>query len=167
MPKFLTEVPDSKVKSIRSRSVVPYFWSWCFDLKMIYSVLSSFNLSSCMSIQDRISCMHLLSWSKARSRSPGIAGSKTTYSWVSSAYIWYLTKYFLHMAAIGIVYAVKSTGPSTEPCGTPRVNRTNQIQFFQSGFSVFYLSYNLQTRQGLYSQPQCAIEEWWRHLWYW
>ena len=28
------------------------------------------------------------------------------------------------MTAIGIVYAVKSTGPSTEPCGTLRVNRT-------------------------------------------
>ena len=28
------------------------------------------------------------------------------------------------MASIGIVYAVKSTGPSTVPCGTPRVNHT-------------------------------------------
>ena len=33
------------------------------------------------------------------------------------------------MAAIGIVYAVKSTGPSTEPSGAPRVNRVNRVRY--------------------------------------
>ena len=44
---------------------------------------------------------------------------KEMYSWVSSAYKWYLREFFEITEPRGVVYRVKSSGPSTEPWGTP------------------------------------------------
>ena len=37
------------------------------------------------------------------------------------------------IALSGVVYRVKSTGPSTEPCGTPYESLTKCIQFLRIG----------------------------------
>ena len=42
------------------------------------------------------------------------------YSWVSSAYKWYLREFFEITETRGVVYRVKRSGPSTEPWGTPQ-----------------------------------------------
>ena len=39
--------------------------------------------------------------------------------WVSSAQRWWFMSKLEIIALSGVVYKVKSTGPSTEPCGTP------------------------------------------------
>ena len=41
------------------------------------------------------------------------------YIWVSSAYRWYEKGVECKRCATGVVYIVKSSGPSTEPWGTP------------------------------------------------
>ena len=45
---------------------------------------------------------------------------KDKYSCVSSAYKWKPKPSLLIMLLMGVVYKVKSKGPRTEPCGTPR-----------------------------------------------
>jgi len=41
------------------------------------------------------------------------------WSWVSSAYWWYRTPWDAMTSATGLQYTANSSGPSTDPCGTP------------------------------------------------
>ena len=47
----------------------------------------------------------------------------STYSWVSSAYMWYLTLYLANIELIGMQYMVKRRGPRTDPWGTLHSSR--------------------------------------------
>ena len=43
------------------------------------------------------------------------------WSWVSSAKSWWFTEWLVMISESGVVYKTNSTGPSTEPCGTPNM----------------------------------------------
>ena len=62
------------------------------------------------------------------------------------------------MAAIGIVYAVKSTGPSTEPCRTPRVNRTESDTVYPIRILcvLFVRKSSNQAARAVPSTPMCC-----------
>ena len=69
-------------------------------------------------------------------------GEVDFWSWLSSANSWWLTEWLAMMSESGVVYKTNSTGPSTEPCGTPNIKGeweeaellTTMDWFLSSGF---------------------------------
>ena len=89
---------------------------------MTISVLLSFSLSIRLIIHTRISEMQSSSCFTALCISPSTLGLYVTYSWLSSAYLWYTTPCLRIIRCIGMVYIVNNTGPNTDPWGTPHVS---------------------------------------------
>ena len=82
------------------------------------SVLTSLSLSWLLhihaftpSVHDCRSCVRLCT----------SFGGVDFWSWVSSAKSWWLTEWLAMMSESGVVYKTNSTGPNTEPCGTPNM----------------------------------------------
>ena len=67
-------------------------------------------------------------WKKTAKHKPmslyytGPLVGKPRYSWVSSAYIWYIVLWDRIVAPRGRVYIQKMIGPKTDPCGTPNTS---------------------------------------------
>ena len=78
----------------------------------IITVLSSLSLSLCVISQFLISATQ-------RSTIPAVAGENEVYSWTSSAQRWSLNPCLQAVSATGAEYIENSTGPITEPQGTP------------------------------------------------
>ena len=53
------------------------------------------------------------------SLSPNTLGLYVTYSWVSSAYLWYTTPRLRKIRCMGMAYIGNNIGPNTDPWGTP------------------------------------------------
>ena len=47
-------------------------------------------------------------------------GMKDKYSWISSAYIWILSRWFLTTLNLPDTFMINKIGPRPLPCGTPR-----------------------------------------------
>ena len=86
------------------------------ELMWITSVLESFSISLLLTAHDLTSWTHLSSLLKPLDL---FNGSRMRYSWVSSAYIIWLSPWEVMISPNGAVYIVKIAGPNTEPCGTP------------------------------------------------
>ena len=82
------------------------------------SVLSSLSLSCLLHIHAFMSSVHDC---RSRVRLCTSFGGVDFWSWVLSAKRWWLTEWFAMMSESGVVYKTNSTGPSTEPCGTPNM----------------------------------------------
>ena len=92
-------------------------------LKAIASVFDSFS-SSWWSVNHRFRSVTQfpIRWA-AFSALVGRLRGNSTYSWVSSVYMWYLTPCLANIELIGMQYMVKRRGPRTDPWGTPHSSR--------------------------------------------
>ena len=118
-PRFLMRSDGETVPSPVVKEQHPYVLRWCFDVKIIILVLSSFNFNMCNAIHCLTSAIQSVSRLAVSTWSPGVAGLYDAYKWMSSAYLWYFMPCLLNIRCIGVVYKVNTTGPRTEPCGTP------------------------------------------------
>ena len=89
----------------------------CFVPMRRNSVLDGLRSNLFKFIQERMSVKVVVSVSRHRAE---LVGVKEMYSWVSSAYKWYLREFFEITEPRGVVLRVKRSGPSTEPWGTPQ-----------------------------------------------
>ena len=119
-PRFLTLL----AVDISNESILILFMVMGF-LRLLFistktSVLSMFSCNMFAVIQDLMSMKQFWMLLMIRGNDSALFGLKAMYSCVSSAYRWKFSWYFRAIAPSGVVYRVKSIGPSTDRWSTPK-----------------------------------------------
>ena len=112
------------------------------------SVLEEFCVKRFAVIQDEIWSRALWRWCMLESK---WVGRKHRKSWVSSAWRWWLREQEEMRVLRGVVYMTKSSGPRTEPWGTPQ-------ELCQEHRSVTHLT--RKRRDDRYDLNQLRTEPW-------
>ena len=93
----------------------------CGFMKRKISVFSSLILSMLLGIHAVTSARQLFSWLWTRRWSETDFGLNSPYICMLSAYLWYLSLCRCTICSSGVVYMLKTTGPKTDPWGTPQL----------------------------------------------
>ena len=142
------------------------FASNCTDARgeiMRNSVFLSFIFSLLVIIHDLISRTQASTQARASAEK---STSQVNYSWVSSAYIWYISLWDRIIAPRGRVYIQKMMGPKTDPCGTPKTSCDREERtLWMDTHCVRSLRYVLNMRNTDPDSPTCSFRKWSRISW--
>ena len=127
------------------------------------SVFLSFIFSLLVIIHDLISRIQASTQARASAEE---STSQVKYSWVSSAYIWYISLWDRIIAPRGRVYIQKMMGPKTDPCGTPKTSCDREERtLWMDTYCVRSLRYVSNMRNTDPDSPTCSFRKWSRISW--
>ena len=125
------------------------------------SVSSLLSLSGCSTVMICVTC----TWLQVVCKALYVIWWSQFLKLVSSTKSWWLTEWFAMMSEKGVVYKTNSSGPSTEPCGTPNGGGQEEAELLTTTHCALSRRYD-QNHWSVVEWMPKTVFKWERRIWW-